>query len=892
LLICDDNDVAVYFVFCNKHFSMRIFTLSFLLLIQSLFLTGQNFGNMSPVLYQKMQQLQPNETIEVDVYFEDQFNFAPFQQFGIINNWTATERIAQLNKQLKQKAEFSQAVINDLVELYRNQFSDNSAVVANYYIINAMVIKASPQLLETLSQMPEIAQLEWHFRYTLKYNGIVAKEASNQRAVEGHEPGLEAIKAPFMWNLGYTGLGTKLYTVDTGVWTVHPAISRQWRGNFLPEMHNWKPFDSSIPADKSDAHGTHVTGIVLGLDTATNDTIGVAFNASYMACDPIVEDAADIKPLFNILGAFEFALNPDGNVNTSEDVPDVICNSWGIGDSVVLNLCTASFVEGLYQSLDAAGIAVEFSAGNEGPGLGTVSLPQFVTLDSLTIFTVGALDANTPANTIADFSSRGPTPCDVTADLKIKPEVSAPGVNIRSSVQHDLYALYSGTSMAGPHVAGAVLLLKEAFPYLNGRDILNALYQSATDLGAVGEDNTYGNGIINLEAAFNFLALNNVPVPPNTSPFDIAVESIIAPIYSCGAPISSKAVLVNYGTTPIGGATLLLNLNLNNVGTITWNGLLNAGERDTIDLPVFNSVSGRNELIVAVEPLANIIEKNTLNNSRAFHFNTLVEKQIPYIETFEQMSLPSAEWLQLNPDNKKTWDTTHTKGIPYSGYSARMNFLSYSGSFREQDELVMPNINLNGATSNVFFGFQHAYRYRSVSLTDTVEVLVSNNCGETWQRIFYKGGQELNTVDTLWTNFRPFKATHWFDNIIGLDAFINSSEKLQFRIRSINDGASNFYMDNVRVFTGVDPAGIADIAKQPEWKLFPNPTAADFTLELAEVTTGNIDLEIIDLSGRVLQRQVFSGSKSTVNVSQLNSGTYFVRIIGNGFSSVKRLVKI
>ena len=871
---------------------MKIFYFSFLFCLKSLLASAQSFGNISPTLYQQIHQLQSNETIAIDVYFTNQFNYTQFQQLAKINNWSASERIYQLNKQLKSIAESSQVPIQQVVENHKNQFSDNSEIVSNYHIINAMVINASPALIEVLSNLPEISEIEWHYRYSLKYNGIVSKAASAQRAVAGHEPGLEAIKAPFMWNLGYTGLGTKLYTVDTGVWTVHPAISRQWRGNFLPETHNWKPFDSEIPADKSDAHGTHVTGTVLGLDTANNDTIGVAFNASYMASDPIVEDAADIKPLFNILGAFEFALNPDDDVNTSDDVPHVICNSWGIGDSVLLDLCTATFIEGLYQALDAAGIAVEFSAGNEGPGPGTVSLPQFVTLDSLTIFAVGALDANTPANAIADFSSRGPSPCDVSADLKIKPEVSAPGVNVRSSVQQDQYALYSGTSMAGPHVAGAVLLLKEAFPYLSGRDLLNALYQSATDLGVAGEDNTYGNGIINLEAAYNFLSATNTPVPPNNSPFDLAVESIIAPKYTCTQNAAVQAVLANYGTTSISGASVELKLNFVNAGNVEWSGTLNPGERDTINLPPFIPSANRNELIVRVSPLIDIIEKNTLNNSRAFHFNRLEEKSIPYIQTFEQMSLPSTEWLLINPDNKKTWDTTHTKGIPFSRYSARMNFLSYSGAFRENDELVLPTINLNGATSNLFFGFQHAYRYRSANLSDTIAVFISNNCGETWQRIFYKGGQDLNTVDTLWTNFRPYKPEHWFDNLIGIDAFTNGSESVQFKIRSINDGASNFYMDNVRVFTGVDPVGISQHEIEPNWKIFPNPTSADFIIEFEGTMIENTRLEIIDLSGRIVKTESLFNPNMTVSLKQLNSGTYFVRLVGKEFSSIKRITKI
>jgi bacillopeptidase F len=141
-----------------------------------------------------------------------------------------------------------------------------------------------------------------------------------------------------MWNLGYTGLGRKLFTCDTGVWPVHPAIKRQFRGNYLPESWCWKGFDSETPADKPDAHGTHVTGTVLGLDTLTADTIGVAFNASYIAADPIVEDAADIKPVSVIFEAFQFAINPDGNDLTSNDVPDVICMHTNTELVLLINL--------------------------------------------------------------------------------------------------------------------------------------------------------------------------------------------------------------------------------------------------------------------------------------------------------------------------------------------------------------------------------------------------------------------------------------------------------------------------------------------------------------------------------------------------------------------------
>ncbi|MCB0820751.1 MAG: S8 family serine peptidase, partial [Bacteroidetes bacterium] len=435
-------------------------------------------------------------------------------------NLPVSSRAVQLIQELKAIATGSQHGF----KAFLSGLTADAELLHTYYIINAATVRVSEENLSDLLAFPEVEAVIELKKLPVYAVKPVEKREAVSRAVGSHETGATVIGAPFMWNLGYTGLGRKLYTVDTGVWPVHPAISRQWLGNHLPQQQVWYGFDSDYPADKPDAHGTHVTGTVLGLDPGTADTIGIAFNARFMAADPIVEDVADIKPITTILEAFEFALNPDGNDQTTDDIPDVICNSWGVGDSIADGLCTAPFLLDLFTALDMAGIAVEFSAGNEGPSVSSISLPQYVTMDSLSIFTVGALDGNSQNLPIASFSSRGPTPCDVPDEWKIKPEVSAPGVDVRSSVQWDGYAFYSGTSMAGPHVAGAVLLLKEAFPTLSGREILNALYQSAIDLGETGEDNVYGKGVINLENAYNFLSLNNEPVPPLQSGFDVTIS--------------------------------------------------------------------------------------------------------------------------------------------------------------------------------------------------------------------------------------------------------------------------------------------------------------------------------------------------------------------------------
>jgi len=260
-------------------------------------------------------------------------------------------------------------------------------------------------------------------------------------------------------------------------------------GNYQPINQAWYAVDAPTPVDKSSSHGTHTTGTVLGLEQATNDTIGVAFNAYFMAADPIVDNIALIKPLPDYIDVFEFAFNPDGDTSTTHDMPDAINNSWGIDTNDDTTIC-AGYVTKMFDAIEAAGIANVFSAGNEGPGATTIGQPQYVTTGLVNTFTVGAVNGANASFPIANFSSRGPSPCpNLSGSLLIKPEVVAPGMNVRSCIDQNNYANYNGTSMAGPHDTGDVLLLKEAFPNVSGKDILLALYYSAIVLGDIGEDN-------------------------------------------------------------------------------------------------------------------------------------------------------------------------------------------------------------------------------------------------------------------------------------------------------------------------------------------------------------------------------------------------------------------
>jgi bacillopeptidase F len=229
----------------------------------------------------------------------------------------------------------------------------------------------------------------------------------------------------------------------------------------------------------------------VGLDRSTSDTIGVAFDAEWIAAgDSIVSIAKQLAFL-------QWALNPDGDTTTVEDIPAVVNCSWTRGNPG----CKTTGVTDAISDLEAGGVAVVFAAGNDGPDPGSVRWPPRMNTLETNVFSVGAIDGHDPYYTIAEYSGRGPTVCNGLGN-KIKPEVTAPGDSVRSSFLSGTYEYASGTSFAAPYVSGALALLKQAFPQKTGAELKQMLYATARDLGEPGEDNSYGTGLIDVYAAY------------------------------------------------------------------------------------------------------------------------------------------------------------------------------------------------------------------------------------------------------------------------------------------------------------------------------------------------------------------------------------------------------
>ncbi|MBU8934252.1 MAG: S8 family peptidase [candidate division Zixibacteria bacterium] len=386
----------------------------------------------------------------------------------------------------------------DLVRRFLQTHSQRS--VTEYWIVPALSARLPLSRLESLALMTGLELVVEDA--ALSFDEPIEVKNSPEFSTSSVASHLELLNVPSLWARGLTGTGRLVCSFDTGVDQVHPALAPKWRGNHAELSATWfsKVSPDTNPTDKI-GHGTHTMGIMVGSVDA--DSFGVAPDAEWISAGVIDQGRDLATTLSDIIEAFQWALDPDGDSTTTDDVPDVILNSWGIPKGLFVP-CDLTFAT-VISNVEAAGIVTIFAAGNEGPEPASLRNPADMALSPLTSFAVGAVDNNSQ---IAGFSSRGPSSCD---ENEIKPEVVAPGVSVRSSSKDGEYKVLSGTSMAAPFIAGLVALMRQHNPDATVTEIKNALIASAIDLGPAGEDNAYGHGLVDASVLIDYLPLPSLP---------------------------------------------------------------------------------------------------------------------------------------------------------------------------------------------------------------------------------------------------------------------------------------------------------------------------------------------------------------------------------------------
>jgi serine protease AprX len=401
----------------------------------------------------------------------------------------------------------------------------------SFHIVNAVLVEGPLSLARELAERDDVARVEGDpelpavrpVTLTPAEQETAARAALAPQAIE---PGVTAIRAPEVWALGATGQGIVIGSGDTGVQWDHPALKGHYRGwNGVTASHDYNWHDSihsggggcgpntTAPCDDY-GHGTHTVGTAVGADSTGTNQVGVAPGARFIACRNMNAGVGTPATYLECMEWF-LAPYPIGGTPAQGDpamAPDVTINSWGCPTD---EGCVPATLLEAVEAQRAAGILFVAAAGNSGSGCGSVSEPPGI-YDAA--YSVGAYASGT--GTIASFSSRGPVTVD--GSNRPKPDITAPGVSVRSSTRGGGYGPMSGTSMATPHVAGAVALLWSRYPELRHliRQTEDILDQAAVDVSSTlcssngVPNNVYGWGRLDIKAAVDLGPLAVDPVTP------------------------------------------------------------------------------------------------------------------------------------------------------------------------------------------------------------------------------------------------------------------------------------------------------------------------------------------------------------------------------------------
>lgn len=855
-----------------------------------------------------LKSLAPDDLVTVLVVLNEQSDIQELDQQLRLSKSSFSHRHQVIVSDLKKTSEESQ--VDLLASLEAKMERGEVANFTSHWLINVVVVRATVSIIFDLAAREDVQRIEPNQIPELIEPVLSEKVIPAGNRGIGITPGLLAMNTRRVWDeLGIDGTGTIVGIIDTGVDLFHPALQSRWHGFFSTPAQAWHQHpagaQSTFPVDEG-GHGTHVMGTITGL--AADDTIGVAPGAHWIVSNAL-DWGVDVNYDSYIIAALEFMTDPDGDPQTSDDVPTVVQNSWGIDErwSGYVD-CDSRYWDAI-DNCEAAGVVLVWSAGNEGEVFGVESIrsPADRATTPFNSFSVGSTDTSAPFE-ISPFSSLGPSGCG--GEYEIKPEVCGPGTDIYSAQSGGGYHYLSGTSMAGPHVAGVVALMRAANPDLDVVTVKQILMDTAYDRGVPGEDNVYGHGLVDayeavlaaLEDAGNVegtvsgsdgvgavyqasvSVVDGFQTPPPTdsdghyqqvllagdyelefgafgydeSTFPVTVtggEVLVQDVQlQAGARYELSGVVFDPQGIPIPNAVLtfvdapLLPKFTDNLGQYNLNLF------GPFEYLISASAPGLSPDVVAVDPTA------VSNFDFHLHHQSL--------EDFESGDFSAHSWLQTGD---MEWFTTDNE--PFAGFwSIRSAALQSNGYCRLETERTMTGADL------VTFSLR-------VSSEENYDYLV-----------FYIDDEEAGR----WSGEVP-----WMEVVISVPA---GTHVLAWEYRkddSVDHGLDSAWLDNILLPWQPDLTGIND--QQPSVQAVfhgavPNPFNPATNLHFSLPFSSQLNVIVYDIAGRLvrtLATEVFPQGENSLSWNGTNatgqamaSGTYFVRLKGDGIDLVRSLTLV
>ena len=710
-----------------------------------------------------------------------------------VKNANAEKSKEELQKEIRKEIvneskELAKSTQASILEILKNEKNKgNVKSYESFFIINCVNLVARKSVIVELAKRDDVEKII--------ENKVIKVEKPEKN--ENIRMSRSAYDIHIPWNLkAINAYKAQRYTkdcnnevvvgiIDSGVDSTHRAISKNYRGNDSSlAAYSWyntitgKDGSQEKPYDDR-GHGTHVCGTILG--SKENALLGVAPKAKWIGVKVFDQDGETDN--VKLLKAGEWIMAPNGDPTKA---PKVVNNSWG-GNS------NDGFFQEIVKKWREAGIFPVFSAGNVGPfndgGDDSIGTPGAYPES----YAVGAIRKD---EHIAKFSLRGKS----SYTNKIKPDIVAPGVNILSCIPGQKYTIYTGTSMAAPHVTGVIALMLQVNPNLTVDQIENILNETALPLKdeyyTTTPNNGYGYGKVNAVSAVQLAMGQEKGKDIKKDKIAILSGRLLAHGQDTQAPVIShnpiNKIFTTYKTTFDVDAK-------DNTGVKSVKLLLDLGngyKSYDLGLKRGNKVDGYYSTNIPVETFKGIsagkyyIEVSDINDkvtkTPVYTFEVQKGIGIGYVNDFESdiSGFDFGGEAKLFKWGKIKSDESSNKVIGIEPYE----------KIRGNSIAVMPPIDLTGENRKAALTFKHWYDLGNSenAFFDTAEIWIAQ-------------AKEDSDPDTLqWKLKRTYKNSSkgWANEYIDLSEYSGKKICIMFGFRPNGEWKSEgkgWYIDDLKV---------------------------------------------------------------------------------------------
>ncbi len=414
--------------------------------------------------------------------------------------------------------------------------------------------------------------------------------------------------------------------------------------------------------------------------------------------------------------------------------------------------------------------------------------------------------------------------------------------------------------------------------------------QSNVRIAFIGQ-NDYGNNLYIDDVAIQVVIQTNN---------DISVERIISPaLLSCNNTPTPQITVKNTGNNAVNNFLINFSVDEGPEFNGTYEGpTLQPGETQTIAIETLELTTGQHKLEVNVSLPNTITDQQPNNNNKTLEFTIDDNKDIiPIVNRFQgptitdlsptELSNSDRAWTVINPDDDVTWQLTETEGNGAGNFAAQVAHYNYPQIGRA-DMFVSPTLDFSQTRTASLF-FKVSYAFYNEEHVDTLKVMVSTDCGATYQTVYEKFGQELAVAEATEAWF-PENNSDWREEYINLSDFAGE-EDVRVALVAVNGFGNNLFLDDIEFFVSDNPEPVR--IEDERFVIYPNPAEDFVNLTFDLLDKEEVNVQLINLQGKILWDHTYPNTLNqtyTIQVSMLPTSVYVMRITSPTLNPIRRVI--